>query len=66
MVVFKNGNVYEGEMLNNKREGQGVYVQSGVGWFQGAFSNDIKTDKGVEVVYRKWAYRGGFLNGLRN
>ena len=30
------------------------------------FTNDLKSETGVEVVYGKWAYKGGFLNGLRN
>jgi hypothetical protein len=53
-------------MRENRREGRGTYVQAGVGWFEGIFANDLKTQNGLEVVYRKWAYRGGFLNGLRH
>lgn len=66
IIVFKNGNIYEGMMNSNKRDGKGFYLQAGVGWFQGVFANDIKVEHGVEVVYNKWAYKGQFVNGLRH
>jgi hypothetical protein len=53
-------------MKENKREGKGIYVQSGVGWFNGLFVNDLKSQAGVEVIYKKWGYQGNFLNGLRH
>lgn len=53
-------------MQDNKRNGKGFYLQAGVGWFQGTFSNDVKTDQGIEVIYKKWAFKGTFLNGLRH
>lgn len=53
-------------MDNNKREGKGYYLQSGIGWFKGTFSNDLKNDYGIEVNYKKWAFSGNFLNGLRH
>jgi len=34
-------------MNGNKREGKGFYLQAGTGWFQGTFSNDLKTDAGT-------------------
>ncbi len=66
IVIFKNGNIYEGMMDSNKRHGNGFYLQAGVGWFKGVFTNDIKTEAGIEVVYNKWAFKGQFLNGLRH
>jgi hypothetical protein len=45
-------------MQNNKRNGNGFYLQAGVGWFQGTFNNDVKTGQGIEVVYQKWAFKG--------
>lgn len=53
-------------MRENKREGKGVYVQGGVGFYEGNFVNDLKTEVGVEVTYKKWAFKGHFLNGLRH
>ncbi len=35
-------------MMNaNKREGKGFYLQAGVGYFEGMFVNDLKTESGV-------------------
>jgi hypothetical protein len=45
--VFKNGNIYEGMMQSNKREGKGFYLQAGTGWYEGVFSNDLKADTGI-------------------
>lgn len=53
-------------MKDNKRDGKGWYVHHGVGWFDGNFSNDLKTNNGLEIVYKKSAFNGEFLNGLRN
>ena len=53
-------------MSNNKRDGKGYYLQSGIGWFKGTFINDLKTDQGIEVTFKKWAFSGLFLNGLRH
>ncbi len=47
VVIFKNGNAYEGFMKDNKRDGKGIYVQGGVGFFDGIFVNDIKNDNGI-------------------
>lgn len=47
IVVCKNGNAYEGLMKENRREGRGTYVQGGVGWFEGVFANDLKTQTGL-------------------
>ena len=52
-------------MDDNKRNGKGYYLQSGIGWFKGTFSHDLKTDHGIEVAFKKWAFIGNFLNGLR-
>jgi len=37
-----------------------------VGWYEGNFKNDLKDDEGIEVAYKKWAYKGNFVNGLRH
>lgn len=47
IVIFKNGNLYEGEMSNNKRHGKGIYIQSNLGWFKGHFKDDLKTGSGI-------------------
>ena len=47
IVVFKNGNIYEGMMQANKREGKGFYLQAGTGWYEGVFSNDLKAETGI-------------------
>jgi hypothetical protein len=47
IIVFKNGNIYEGMMEKNKREGKGFYQQSGHGFYKGSFSNDLKTGDGI-------------------
>ena len=47
IVVFKNGNIYEGMMQANKREGKGVYLQAGTGWYDGIFVNDLKAESGL-------------------
>jgi hypothetical protein len=53
-------------MAGNKRDGKGIYVHSGVGRYDGTFSNDIKVDAGLEIMFKKWAYQGNFVNGLRH
>lgn len=53
-------------MEKNKRDGKGFYQQSGHGFYKGSFSHDLKTGEGVEVAYKKWAFKGQFLNGLRH
>ena len=51
--MFKNGNLYEGEMNNNKRNGKGIYIQNKTGWFKGHFKDDLKNGEGLETRTRK-------------
>lgn len=66
VLIFKNGNLYEGHFLQNKRHGKGIYVECGFGYFDGVFINDVKSEEGLEIIYKKSGYQGGFLNGLRH
>lgn len=47
IIIFKNGNLYEGEMKNNKRHGKGIYIQANLGWFKGYFKEDFKAGQGI-------------------
>ena len=35
IIIFRNGNLYEGDMLNNKRHVLGTFVQANIGWYKG-------------------------------
>ena len=47
IIIFKNGTVYEGEMVDNRRHGKGVYYDPNLGLFKGYYKNDIKEGEGL-------------------
>lgn len=62
-VYYPNGNMYEGEMLGNKADGQGKLTMKNGNIYQGQFVNDFAEGKG-EMIYANGAYyKGDFVHG---
>lgn len=65
---YKKGQIYEqsyeGDYINNKREGYGVYIYSDGSKYNGHWKNDIRDGKGVYIDSDGNIYDGMFKNDL--
>ena len=61
--VYKNGK-YEGEYLNGKREGKGIYKYNNGDKYEGEYKNDLKDGNGKYIYKNGDIYTGEYKNGL--
>jgi len=61
---FSNG-TYEGNLINNKREGYGTFIFNGGTIYEGEFSGDKVNGKGKMVWENGNFYEGEFIDGKR-
>jgi hypothetical protein len=61
---FADGNVYEGEWLNDRMEGVGRYTYASGDAYEGGFSLDRPQGQGVATYSNGNHYEGGFKEGL--
>ena len=63
IINYDNGNRYEGEMRNGKKEGQGTYIFKSGEKYVGKWKNDTYNGKGVLTLANGEKYTGKFENG---
>ena len=56
---------YEGQIVNNKKEGTGKFHYSNGTIYSGDWKNDIKEGKGIDKIYNEDKYEGDFTNDKR-
>ena len=61
--IYKNGK-YEGEYLNGKREGKGIYKYNNGDKYEGNYKNDLKEGNGTYKYKNGDVYTGEYKNGL--
>ncbi|CAL6032085.1 TIR_domain-containing protein [Hexamita inflata] len=61
-LTYINGNIYEGEFLNNQSCGYGIYNFVDGGVYKGQFSNDMFNGQGKYSWANGDAYEGEFKN----
>ena len=60
---YENG-LYQGELVNDKREGKGVMFYNCGDKYEGEYKNDQKNGKGI-YISEGYKYEGDFKDGLR-
>lgn len=59
---YSDNSRYEGDFVNEKRHGKGIYCFSGGGHYEGDFVDGKFNGKGV-MVYKDRRYEGDFADG---
>jgi hypothetical protein len=60
--IYKSGNVYDGDFLNNQRTGKGIFRWNNGNVYDGDFLNNQRTGKGIFRWNNGNVYEGDFLN----
>ncbi len=58
--------VYEGQFVNNKKEGKGSLVYSDSSKYNGQFKNDLKNGFGIYKENNGWRTEGNYINDSLN
>lgn len=61
----KPGNTYEGNMLDGKKNGKGIYIQTNGDRYEGDFVDDKRSGKGILTWTNGNRYEGDFVDGKR-
>ena len=61
---YENG-TYEGSLIGNKREGQGIMKYKSGDIYEGEYKKDKKHGKGIYISADGYKYEGEFFEGLR-
>ena len=56
-----NGDIYGGGFVNDKKEGNGIYIKASGKRYEGKFKNDKPEGKGISY-YEDGRYAGDFKN----
>lgn len=70
-IIYNNGDVYNGEWVNNLKSGYGIYQFSNGNVYEGKFSSDFPNGEG-KIVYERYeingikSYKGSFRDGKYN
>ena len=61
--IFKNGEIYEGNVIDDKFEGYGKYIYENGEYYIGQWKEDLRNGKGI-LYYKNGSikYEGDFLN----
>jgi Uncharacterized protein conserved in bacteria len=59
-TVYPNGEIYEGQYVNGKKEGNGTYTYSNGDKYVGGFFNDLREGIGRMTYNEKGEYYGYF------
>lgn len=65
-INYKNGDKYEGETLNEKKHGNGVFQYNGNNMYSGKFKHDMQEGFGDAVYSDGSSFKGHFLCGKRH
>jgi len=66
VVVFPNGDRYEGEFRNGLMEGWGIYTYANGNRYEGEFRNDMLNGRGIMVYANGDRYEGDFRDDMRH
>jgi hypothetical protein len=64
--IYRNGDRYEGELLDGKKNGKGTYFYKNGDRYVGDWVNDNQTGKGGYYWSQDEKYEGEFLNGKKH
>ena len=59
-----NGDSYEGEYMNDKKNGKGIYIWKNGSKYEGNFQNDYRHGYGQMRWQDGRTYKGNWLNGI--
>ena len=64
-MYYSNGNIkYEGDWINDKKEGNGKYIWEDGNYYIGQFKNGLRNGKGTEYYSNgNIKYEGDWING---
>ena len=62
---WKDGNIYEGNFINNKAEGWGIFYYSDGDMYKGSFENDITKGYGEYYHNKEVIYYGYWLDDVQ-
>ena len=65
VIRYSNGWVYEGEVRNGKRHGEGKLTFTNGNVYEGSFQNDLFSGMGTIYGPKGDIFRGRFRNGRR-
>jgi len=66
VVAYANGDRYEGELLDDKRNGRGVYTVANGDRYDGEFLDNKKNGHGMSTYANGSRYDGEFLDNKKN
>ena len=67
ILYYKNGNIkYEGNYLNDKKDGKGKYIFEDGNYYIGHWKNDLKNGTGSEYDKNgNIIFKGEYINDIR-
>jgi hypothetical protein len=66
MILFNNGDIYQGSFLNSKKHGYGEYIYLNGDIYEGDWQNDLKEGYGIYKWNNGDIYDGYWHQGKRN
>ena len=63
--IYSNGNKYEGDWENGKKQGIGIYKYASGDIYEGEFMNDLKEGRGIYKYASGGIYEGEFMNNVK-
>ena len=64
--IYDNGDSYEGEVIDELKDGKGVMIYKGGNKYDGEWKNDKKEGKGVFIYKSGSKYEGYFKNNVKD
>ncbi len=61
-VIFENGDIYEGNWVNGKKEGKGTFTYTNIGIYTGQYANDVRSGKGKFSFLNGDIYEGSWVD----
>lgn len=64
-VYYATGDIYEGIIINGKKEQRGTYTYFDTNVYKGEYKNDLPNGNGTLYFYDGGVYEGNFVDGTR-
>jgi len=65
-MTHANGDIYQGEWMDGRAHGNGVFCDTKGSMFIGEWRHDLQHGQGIETWnYNKIMYKGKFINGKK-